>query len=82
MIMPIVRFAFRTVLPVLMLGIAAVVLGAQEIQGLPEVSAQAQQTLRPYWHVFAAYTIVVVLTGGWTLSIARRLRAIEDRLVD
>ena len=49
---------------------------------MPDVSAQAQQSLRPYWHVFAAYTIVVVLTGGWTLSIARRLRNIEDRLAD
>ena len=41
-----------------------------------------QQSLRPYWHVFVAYTIVIALIGGWAVSIARRLRGIEDRLVD
>lgn len=40
------------------------------------------RNLRPYWHVFAAYTIVIVMIGGWAVSIARRLRAIEERLVD
>ena len=40
------------------------------------------RNLRPYWHVFAAYTIVIVMIGGWAVSIARRLRAIEARLVD
>lgn len=55
---------------------------AQEIQGLPSVSPLAAQTLRPYWHVFAAYTIVIILIGGWAISIARRLRGIEDRLED
>lgn len=47
---------------------------------LPQASAP--RSLRPYWHVFAAYTIVIVLIGGWAVSIARRLRAIEKRLVD
>ena len=41
-----------------------------------------QQSLRPYWHVFVAYAIVIALIGGWAFSIARRLRGIEDRLVD
>jgi CcmD family protein len=32
--------------------------------------------------VFAAYTIVIALIGGWAFSIARRLRSLEERLVD
>ena len=36
----------------------------------------------PYWHVFAAYALVIMLIGGWAVSIARRLRAIEERLLD
>ena len=55
---------------------------AQESSGLPQASRLAEQNLRPYWHVFAAYALVIVMIGGWAVSIARRLRAIEDRLVD
>ncbi len=55
---------------------------AQESSGLPQASALGQQNLRPYWHVFAAYTLVIVMVGGWAVSIARRLRSIEKRLVD
>lgn len=55
--------------------------GAQEMPNLPEV---AQQTggLRAYWHVFIAYTLAIVLIGGWAISIARRLRQVEERLLD
>jgi len=53
---------------------------AQET-GLPG-NRVAGQSLRPYWHVFAAYTIVIALIGGWAFSIARRLRGLEERLVD
>lgn len=53
-------------------------LDAQEMENLPQV--QATPSLRPYWHVFAAYTVVIVLIGGWAVSIARRLRDVEDRL--
>jgi CcmD family protein len=56
--------------------------GAQEVAGLPRSTGLAQQGLRPYWHVFAAYAIVIVLVGGWAVSIARRLRDVERRLVD
>ena len=42
----------------------------------------AEQTLRPYWHVFIAYAIAVVFVMGWVISIARRLAALERRLVD
>ena len=41
-----------------------------------------QQSLRPFWHVFVAYAIVIVLIGAWAVSIARRLRSVEDRLID
>jgi CcmD family protein len=62
------------------------------VAGSPESALAAQealpgtrvgeQNLRPYWHVFAAYTIVIVLIGGWAFTIARRLRNLEERLVD
>lgn len=35
---------------------------------------------RAYWHVFIAYALVVLLILGWVVSIARRLRRVEDRL--
>lgn len=48
-----------------------------------EVSAQAPggnlgaQSMRPYWHVFAAYAIAWLLIGGWIISISRRLSKLE-----
>ena len=35
---------------------------------------------RAYWHVFIAYALAVLLILGWVVSIARRLRRVEDRL--
>ena len=55
---------------------------AQESTGMPQATRLAEQNLRPYWHVFAAYALVILLVGGWALSIARRLKAIEERLLD
>lgn len=53
---------------------------------VPELQAQAselgRQSLRPYWHVFIAYALVIVILGGWALSIGRRMRDLEKRLVD
>jgi hypothetical protein len=40
----------------------------------------ARQSLRPYWHVFIAYAIAIVLVLAWVMSISRRLRDVEDRL--
>jgi len=57
-------------------------LAAQEAGGVADAARPVQRDLRAFWHVFAAYTIVIVLIGGWTISIARRLRDVEDRLVD
>jgi hypothetical protein len=62
--------------------------GTTAVAGLlPDAALAAQatelgrQTLgRPYWHVFLAYAIAVLLIGGWVVSIARRLLAIERRL--
>lgn len=67
---------------VILLAVATGVAGAQEMEGLPAVSQEAAQGLRPYWHVFIAYALVIVLVGGWAISIARRLRDVENRLVD
>ena len=41
-----------------------------------------RQSLRPYWHVFVAYALVILLVAGWAFSIGRRLREVERRLVD
>jgi CcmD family protein len=54
-------------------------LSAQDATGQ---AAAAASSLRPYWHVFIAYTIVIVLVGAWAVSIARRLKDVERRLLD
>lgn len=56
--------------------LSATVLAAQELPG----NTLATQTLRPYWHVFIAYAIAIVLVLGWVISIGRRLRDVEERL--
>ena len=72
----------RSTLPaVLMLLVVAGVATAQET-AFPQASALGQQSLKPFWHVFIAYAIGVVLILGWVVSIARRLSALERRLVD
>jgi CcmD family protein len=68
-----------------LMGLAGLLVGALTLAA--PLGAQAtelgRQTLgRPYWHFFLAYAIVVVLIAGWAVSIARRLRRIEDRLPD
>ena len=40
------------------------------------------QSLRAYWHVFIAYALVIVLLGGYVISIGRRLGDVERRLDD
>lgn len=74
---------FRWTLPaVVTLLVFAGIAAAQEGGAFPQASALGQQSLRPYWHVFIAYAIAVVLILGWVISIARRLSALERRLVD
>ena len=72
----------RATLALVFVLLTTAVVAAQETTGLPGDSGLSEQSLRPYWHVFIAYTIVIVLIGGWAVSIARRLRAVEDRLTD
>ncbi len=48
---------------------------------LAQAETLRQQGLgRAYWHVFIAYAVAVLLILGWVISIARRLRRVEDRL--
>ena len=49
---------------------------AQELPG----AGMAEQSLRPYWHVFIAYAIAIALVLGWVVSIGKRLRDVEERL--
>lgn len=64
------------------LGLRVGLAAAQEMPGLGAPSALAQQSLRPYWHVFIAYAIVILLVAGWAGSIARRLGEVERKLGD
>ena len=70
----------RSVLPALAIGLVFTLgvsaLGAQELPG----DALASQNLRPYWHVFIAYAIAILVVLGWVISIGRRLRDVEERL--
>ncbi len=45
-----------------------------------QAAAQDIGGLRAYWHVFIAYSIVIVLVLGWVISIGRRLREVEERI--
>ncbi len=38
----------------------------------------AQQSLRPYWYVFIAYSLAWLLLLGWMFSIGRRMRGLDD----
>jgi len=77
------RSLLRATLPVLLLSlVSASALLAQAGGTLPGDGGLAQQSLKPYWHVFIAYAIAVVLILGWVVSIARRLSSLERRLED
>jgi len=73
-----IRIVLVALVAVALLGISAPELLAQT-QGMPQTGL-ASQSLRPYWHVFIAYTIAIALVLGWVISIGRRLRDVEDRL--
>ncbi len=59
-----------------LLALSASAAAAQEMPG----AAMAEQSLRPYWHVFIAYAIAILLVLGWVLSIGKRLKDVEERL--
>ena len=42
----------------------------------------AEQSLRPYYLVFTAYAVAIVLVAAWAGSIAKRLSDVEDRLAE
>jgi len=67
---------------VLAVGLALFVLDVSPLVLIgQEAGALGRQTLgRPYWHVFAAYAVAWVLVFGWVISMARRLRRVEERL--
>ena len=67
--------------PVVLIVSAVAAVAAQETPGLPP-GALAEQSLRPYWHVFIAYAIVIVAVMVWAGSIAKRLSYVEDRLAE
>lgn len=50
-------------------------------QGSPgRAQALAQQSLRPYAHVFVAYALAWALILGWVVSLGRRWSRVEDEL--
>lgn len=64
-----------------MLGLALVG-AASAAPVFAQATQLGQQSLRPYWHVFAAYALVIIIVAAWAISIGRRLRDVENRLVD
>lgn len=67
--------AIRRLLPAVALLFTAAAVSAQAPSG-----EFARQSLRPYWHVFIAYTIAILLVAIWAGSIAKRLSDVESRL--
>lgn len=49
---------------------------AQELPG----TGLGSQSLRPYWHVFIAYSIAILMVLVWVISIGRRLKDVQERL--
>ncbi len=45
-----------------------------------EPGVLAQQSMRPFWHVFIAYAIAWALIFGWVVSLARRLGQVAREL--
>ena len=69
----------RGLLPAVLLTLTAIGAAGQEM-GLDPPSELAAQSLRPYWHVFIAYAIAILLVMAWAGSIAKRLSDVERRL--
>jgi CcmD family protein len=71
------RLARGAVAPLIVFLLIPLLAGA-----LPQTDAAAlgSQNLRPYWHVFVAYSVAWLLVFGWLFSVARRLTRIERKL--
>ena len=74
--MPKLHHLLRGLLPVLLLAVSWSAVAAQA------TDPSAIGGLRAYWHVFIAYAVVIVLVLGWVISIARRLKDVEQRLAE
>ena len=61
------------------LALLAATSSAAAAQALPG-SGMAEQSLRPYWHVFIAYAIAIGVVLAWVISIAKRLKEVQERL--
>ena len=69
----------RWVLPAAVLVLCATASATAQEGAMPG-SALAQQSLRPYAHVFLAYAIAWVFVLGWVISVARRMSGLARRL--
>ena len=69
-------------IPPLVLGFLLTVTTAagQQMPALDSAAELARPSLRPYWHVFIAYAVAIVLLMVWAGSIAKRLGEVESRL--
>jgi CcmD family protein len=51
------------------------------VDALPgEQAAAPPRTLRAYWHVFIAFALAWALLFGYTISLGRRFRRVEDEV--
>lgn len=79
--MPRPTLAIPSLLAGLFLALTTTAVWAQEtMSGLPQPSELAGQSLRPYWHVFIAYAVAIVVVMGWVVSISKRLREVEESI--
>lgn len=62
------------------LAVALLALSTLPLAGQVDSSTLAAQSLRPYWHVFAAYAVAWLLVFGWVFSVAWRLSRLERSL--
>ncbi|MCY4647558.1 MAG: hypothetical protein OXE73_11870 [Gammaproteobacteria bacterium] len=62
---------------VLLAALAALLAFAAPVSAQVGTEVLAQQSLRPYWYVFIAYSLAWLLLVGWMFSIGRRMRGLE-----
>lgn len=63
---------------VLLAALAALLAFSVPVNAQVGTEVLAQQSLRPYWYVFIAYSLAWLLLLGWMFSIGRRMRGLED----
>lgn len=75
-----IKHAASGLLALGLLACTSAALAAQETMSNLPPSTLGAQSLRPYWNVFIAYAIAIVLVLGWVISIGRRLKDVEEKL--